>query len=150
VVQAQDTDCRIVLTKMGESGAAVAGFLGVIRSLVPYSMNLASPFRLPIGPVPRPPRREGGVRPPRVSPGPPEGRVVPVSSLPTVTPLRGHPALRSQSPFPGPSGRIIPLARRPAVQFNPFTRRARFRGCGPVLREARRIKAYSFGCFEPS
>jgi len=34
VVQAQDPDCRIVLTKMGESGAAVTGFLGVTRSLV--------------------------------------------------------------------------------------------------------------------
>lgn len=43
MVQAQDPYCRIVLTKMGQSGAAVAGFLGVTRSLVNRPAVLPEP-----------------------------------------------------------------------------------------------------------
>jgi len=50
------------------------------------------------------------------------------------------------SPFPSPQGSdTIPIACRPAVQFNPFYPAGPLRGRGSVLRGARRIKAYSFG-----
>jgi hypothetical protein len=107
----------------------------------PWTLH-ESARRVPCAPrVSAPPRAEG--RPPV----PPAGLSRPSGgSCRSPRPPEVPPRLPVAIPFPRPPGRIqSPEPSDQRFSSTRFPRRAPLPGRGPALREARRIKAYSFG-----